>query len=477
MSAEGDRRTPRGAGSSPGSSAGPGADVDALIDFIDASPTPYHAVASATDLLDAAGFTALDPTAEWDASRVAQPCYVARDGALIAWVPGADASSAAPMRLIGAHTDSPGLRIRPRPDWSLGGWRQLAVEVYGGALRNSWLDRDLGLAGRVAVRAVAGDLGPGTGDVRGRVPSTDVPRSGDPVRHVTFRTDTAVMRVPQLAIHLDREVSTDGLKLNPQQHLSPVWGLGDAREGDFRSWLADLVEVDVGDVVAWEAMAFDIQPSAVIGADGELLAAPRLDDLACCWGALTALTNVAASAERPARGSVVVLNDHEEIGSTTATGADGAWLAQVLERRVAALGGTRTDLLVSLAASMLLSADMAHATHPNYPERHEPGHWIQAGGGPVIKHNVNARYATDSRGAAAFRAACEVAGVTVQDYSHRGDLPCGSTIGPLTAAQLAVDTVDVGMPMLSMHSARELMAACDVAPMRSAFAAWFLQEA
>ncbi len=428
--------------------AGPLDPTSDLIDFIDSSPTPYHAVASAGRRLSELGVAEVDPTGEWTAAEAAGPSYVVRDGALIAWAPGGSTDPAGPLRLIGAHTDSPGLRVRPRPDRGSGGWRQLGVEVYGGALRNSWLDRDLGLAGRVAVRSGAGG-------------ST----------HVPFRTDGAVMRVPQLAIHLDREVSTDGLKLNPQQHLTPVWGLGDPQEGDFRAWLADQVGAHVDDVVGWEAMAFDVQPSAVIGAHGDLLAAPRLDDQACCWGALAAL---AASVGAPSSTTpVVVLNDHEEIGSTTATGADGAWLEQVLERRVVALGGTRTDLLRSLASSMLLSADMAHATHPNYPERHEPGHWIRPGGGPVIKHNVNARYATDSRGAAAFRAACEDAGVPVQDYSHRGDLPCGSTIGPLTAAQLAIDTVDVGMPMLSMHSARELMAVADVAPMRESFAAWF----
>ena len=433
-------------------------DVAGLIEFVDASPTPYHAVATARALLDDAGFVALGVDADWSRGDAAGPAYVARDGALVAWTPGLDTSPSAPMRLIGAHTDSPGLRVRPRPDRGLAGWRQLGVEVYGGALRNSWLDRDLGLAGRVAVR---------TGGARTEVPGPER------VEHRVFRTDEAVMRVPQLAIHLDRDVSTTGLVLNPQQHLTPVWGLGDAHEGDFRAFLAAQVGAQPADVVAWEAMAFDVQASAVIGVDRELLAAPRLDDQACCWGALAALSAVLATQLPPPRPSVVVLNDHEEIGSTTATGADGAWLEHVLERRVVALGGSRADLLRSLGGSTLLSADMAHSTHPNYADRHEPGHWIRAGGGPVIKHNVNARYATDSGGAAAFRAACEAAGVPVQDYSHRGDLPCGSTIGPLAAARLAVDTVDVGMPMLSMHSARELMAVADVTPMRAAFTAWF----
>lgn len=452
-------------------------EIAQLISFVDGSPSPYHAVTSGRALLDEAGFTSLDPLDDWTRTDVDQPAYVARDGSLIAWSPGQDRSADAALRMIGAHTDSPGLRVRPQPDRSSAGWRQLGIEVYGGALRNSWLDRDLGLAGRVAVRPDAiADLSQNdaesyesldnpNGRLRPHRPSTSV--------HLEFRTDHAVMRVPQLAIHLDRDVSTSGLVLNPQQHLTPVWGLGSASVGEFREFLADQVDVEPSDVIAWEAMAYDVQPSAVIGVDGELLAAPRLDDQACCWGALRSLIDSGFAELAPLHTGVVVLNDHEEVGSTTATGADGAWLAQVLERRCAALGGDRVDLLRSLGGSLLLSADMAHATHPNYPDRHEPQHHIRAGGGPVIKHNANARYATDSRGAAAFRVACETAGIPVQDYSHRGDLPCGSTIGPLTAAQLAVDTVDVGMPMLSMHSIRELMAVSDVAPMCSAFAAWF----
>lgn len=420
--------------------------ADALIEFIDASPTPFHAVDTARRMLLGAGFMQVDATVDWSMDQAAAPGFVIRDGSLAAW--GGTGASApdpgGPLRLTGAHTDSPNLRIRPRPDRGLAGFRQLAVEVYGSPLLNSWLDRDLGVAGRVALR------------------------DGDGVSHRLFRSDDAVLRVPQLAIHLDRDISQSGLLLNKQQHLTPVWGLGDPQEGDFRAWLGGLVGADAQDVLAWDASCFDVQPSARIGLDGDLLAAPRLDNLCSCFGALAALAGADGGGATP----VVVLYDHEEVGSTSATGAAGTWLAQVLERRVLALGGNRTDLLRSLAGSLLLSADMAHATHPNYPDRHEPGHWIRAGGGPVIKHNVNVRYATDSRGAALFRQACGAAGVSVQDYSHRGDMPCGSTIGPFVAAGLAVDTVDAGMPQLSMHSARELMATSDVAAMVDAFSAW-----
>jgi aspartyl aminopeptidase len=413
--------------------------------FIDASPTPAHAVAAGAERLTRAGFRPCGAAAAWDPGQAAGPGFVARGGALVAWGPVEDRAGApsAPIRLIGAHTDSPNLRIRPRPDTGAAGWRQLAVEVYGGALLNSWLDRDLGLAGRVAVRSRR------SGGVESRL----------------FRTERAVLRIPQLAIHLDRDVVEHGLRLDRQAHLTPVWALGEPRDGDFRAWLAGQVGASSHeDVLAWDVACFDLQPAGLVGRDGEFLSAARLDNLCSCYAALDAL----AAADR----GMVVLFDHEEVGSTTATGAAGTWLAQVLERRVAALGGDRADLLRSLARSTLLSADMAHATHPNYPERHEPRHWIQAGGGPVIKHNVNARYATDAHGAAAFRLACERAGVTVQEYAHRGDLPCGSTIGPLAAAGLAVDTVDVGAAQLAMHSARELMATSDVAPLVAAFTAW-----
>jgi len=418
--------------------------------FIDASPTSLHAAAQVAARLDDAGFTALDPIVEWSAAQAAAPAYVLREGALVAWGVADDAGT--PLRLIGAHTDSPGLRLRPRADRSVAGWRQLGVEVYGGALVNSWLDRDLRLAGRLAIRESS------TAGVRTTAHLVD--------------TQVAVARVPQLAIHLDREVNTRGLLLDPQRDLSPVWGLGDT-PGDVIAHLAGRAGVDVGDVVAWDVALVDAQPSACLGERGELLAAARLDDLCCVWAGTRALIDSAANPVSTGAVAVLALHDHEEVGSTTSTGAAGTWTAQVLERRELALGGTRVDFLRSLSSSLLASADMAHATHPNRRERHEPDHHIRAGGGVVIKTNVNARYATASPGAAAFALACDAASVPVQQYSHRGDLPCGSTIGPIAAAGLAVETVDIGAPMLSMHSARELMACSDVDLLVGALRGWY----
>jgi aspartyl aminopeptidase len=409
----------------------PADDVADLCQSIDASPSPFHAVATAALRLDGAGFTRLDESAAWakDAGRGRR--YVIRDGALVAWCSD-DPSDG--WRIVGAHTDSPNLRIKPRPDTGRAGARQLAVEPYGGVLLNSWLGRDLGLSGRVALT---------DGAIR--------------LLHV----DEPVLHLPQLAIHLDREINTVGLQLNAQQHMAPLWGIGRPTEGDFRAWLADRLDVPVATIAAWDVMTHDLTPSAVVGPDGDLLSAPRLDNLCSSWAAIDGLIR--------AGNGVVALWDHEEIGSSTNRGAGSPLLASILERIV---GRDREAYHRAIAQTVCLSADMAHGTHPNYPERHEPGHWITLGGGPAIKTNVNQRYATDARSAAVLLRACEQAGVEPQWYAHRADLPCGSTIGPITAAELGIPVVDIGAPMLAMHSARELMATADVTPYRDVMQAF-----
>ncbi len=420
--------------------------IEDLTAYLEDAPTPHHAVAVARGRLLEAGFSELDPTGPWEAEAGEGPAFVRRGGALVAWGAG-DGTPHAPLRLVGAHTDSPGLRLRPHPDRTSVGWRSLGVEVYGGALWNSWLDRDLRLAGRLVVREGTGAL-----------------------RSVLLDTRRAIARVPQLAIHLDREVNSGGLRLDPQRHLAPVWGLEPDGPDSVVEALAVENGIDPGDVLGAELLLVDAQGPERLGWRGELLAAGRLDDLVSVWAGLRALLATATS--RSSTVPVLVCWDHEEVGSETATGAAGAWLAGILERRVAALGGTRDELLRSLAGSALASADVAHATHPNHPERHDPDHLLVAGGGPAVKHNANARYATDAGSAAAFVDACRSAGVPLQHYSHRNDLPCGSTVGPLVAAGLAVDTVDVGPPILSMHSARELVAVADVEAFVDALGAW-----
>ena len=421
--------------------------VEDLISFISAAPSPYHAVAEASRRLAAAGSAPLAPTAAWPSAPGRY--HVADGGALVAWIVPEGATATDPFRLVGAHTDSPNLRLKPRPDTGTAGWKQLAVEVYGGALWNSWLDRDLGLSGRVVV---AGRPDP-----------------------VLVRVDRPLLRVPQLAIHLDRDVNSEGLKLNPQHHLTPVWGTGSPAAGEFRAFLAAEVGVAPEAVRAWDVMVHDLTPPALLGRDQELLASARLDNLLSCWAAVDALLAVA-----PGAGAgvvpVIALFDHEEVGSASTTGAAGPFLADVLERIVLARGGDRTDWLRTIAGSVCASADAAHATHPNYPDRHEPGHHVAVDGGPVVKVNANQRYATEAATAATLVAACEQAGVPHQWFVGRNDIPCGSTIGPLTATRLGIATVDVGVAQLSMHSARELCGAQDPARLAGALAA-FLEPA
>lgn len=412
-----------------------------LLAFIDACPSPYHAAAEAAARLEGAGLPRLDLRSRWtDADRG----VVVGGGALVAWVAPRGAPADAPMRIVGAHTDSPNLRLKSKPDVGRAGWRQLGVEVYGGALVNSWLDRDLGLSGRVSVR----DVG-----------------HADGFRTELVLFDEPLLRVPQLAIHLDREINERGLLLNKQQHLAPVWGLGARRPGEVVELVAERLGVAWHEVLAWDLMLHDLTPSVVGGVNRELVFAPRLDNLLSCHAATSALARVVddVAAGGTDHVSVVVLFDHEEVGSTSSTGADGALLSSIIERVVLARGGGRDDLLRALAGSVVMSADMAHATHPNYAERHEPDHLIVLNGGPVVKVNANQRYASDARSIAAFQLACDRAGVPTQRYIHRTDMACGSTIGPMTAAGLAVPTVDVGVAQLSMHSARELTGSLDPA--------------
>jgi aspartyl aminopeptidase len=338
--------------------------------------------------------------------------------------------------VIGAHTDSPNLRIKPRPDTGRAGCRQLAVEVYGGVLLNSWLDRDLGLSGRVALRG-----------------------SGGPEMRLV-KIDRPLLRVPQLAIHLDRDVNEKGLVLDRQSHLAPLWSVGEVERNGLARFLAAELQAEAGDILAFDLMCHDTQPASLLGRERELVASARLDNLCSSWCGLEALLR-SSNDGTPERTSVLCLFDNEEVGSTSWGGAAGPLLSAVLERVVLQAGGTRDDYHRALADSFCASVDMAHATHPNYTERHEPGHWIALNAGPVIKVNTSMRYATDSEGEGLFQIACERAGVPFQKYVNRSNLACGSTIGPITAARAGLRTFDVGNPLLSMHSIRELCGADD----------------
>ncbi len=413
-----------------------------LCQFIDASPSPFHACRTAADRLVEAGFTELSESDAWPG---AGDHFVVRAGSLIAWRCGED-DRALPFRIVGAHTDSPNLRVKQHPDRFLSGWQIVALQPYGGAWLNSWLDRDLGVSGRLSVRE-------GTG-------------TGTGIRHLLVRIDAPVLRVPQLAIHLSED--RKGVELNPQRHVNAVWGVGD-RSRSFLGFVADEAGVDEDDVLGFDLMTHDLSPSRLVGADDALVSAPRLDNQATCYAGLEAFL-----AAEPGCGvvPVLVLFDHEEVGSQSDHGAQSDLLLTVLERITLAAGGNREDFLRRLPDSIVASGDMAHATHPNYPDRHEPGHLIEVNAGPVLKVQPNLRYATDGRTAAAFALACAQAGVNLQRYEHRADLPCGSTIGPMTAAGTGIPTVDVGAAQLAMHSAREVMGAADVADYAAALAAF-----
>ncbi|EYT49453.1 aspartyl aminopeptidase [Brachybacterium muris] len=416
--------------------------------FVTASPSSYHAAREAARRLEEAGFTALDETLDWTAEDVAGEKYVIRDGAIIAWSAPKQASATSTWRIVGSHTDSPALKLKPNPEYGGEGLSQVGVEIYGGPLLNSWLDRELRLAGQLALRG-------------GSTVLVDTP---------------PLLRVPQLAVHLDRGVNAEGLKLDPQRHLQPILGIGPV---DVLEILAEHASEAAGrDIVAEEIVGFDVvtvdaQAPALFGAHEEFLASARLDNLSSMHAEVQALITVAGSsrgADAPI--AMMVANDHEEVGSATRSGAGGPFLEDVLVRLHEALGGTDATRRRAFSGSLVLSADAGHAAHPNYPERHDPVTRPRLGAGPMLKINAQQRYATDAVGIAAFAQACEEAGVPHQHFVSSNAMPCGSTIGPITATRLGITTIDVGITLLSMHSAREMCATEDPILLQRACAAF-----
>ncbi|PBJ01667.1 putative M18 family aminopeptidase 2 [Rhodococcus erythropolis] len=411
-----------------------GADADGLCSFVDSSPSPFHVCATVATELTAGGFVEVHETQSWPAEPGRY--FLVRGGSLIAWSTeglGKTVGNTAPFRIVGGHTDSPNLRVKQHPDLTSAGWQMVGLEPYGGAWLNSWLDRDLGISGRVSVRV------------------------GNTVEQKLVRIDDPILRVPQLAIHLSED--RKGVTLDPQRHVNGIWGVG-SKPKSFIGFVAERADVAASSVLGWELMTHDLAPSAVVGVDKELVSAPRLDNQGTCYAGTQAL--LAATDSPGEQIPVLALFDHEEVGSMSDRGAFSDLLNTVLERIVLGRGGGREEFLQAMAGSVCASGDMAHATHPNYPDRHEPAHRIEINGGPVLKVNQNLRYATDAAGAGEFALACDQAGVPMQRYVHRADLPCGSTIGPITASRTGLSTVDVGAPQLAMHSARELMGAADV---------------
>jgi len=421
--------------------ASPVEHVADLAAFASASPSAFHAAAEVARRLTAAGYAVQDEAEPWDAAPGGH--LVVRDGTVVAWRVPSGAGPTTPFRIAGCHTDSPGFKLKPRPDLRAYGWQQLGVEVYGSPLLNSWLDRELGLAGRLVLA-----------DGRTELVATQ-----------------AILRIPQLAIHLDRAVNDQGLKLDRQAHLSPVWSVG-------RDDLAilDHVAVSAGvepaAVLGHDLMVFDTTAPAVFGPTGEFFASGRLDNLSSVHAGLAALE----AAEESEDIMVLAAFDHEEVGSGSRSGASGPVLAAVLDRISASLGAGLDERYRALARSWCLSCDAGHAVHPNYPSHHDPANRPLLNGGPLLKINANQRYATDARGAAVWYRACRRAGVPTQEFVSSNVVPCGSTIGPLTATRLGVHTLDVGVPLLSMHSARELAGTADPYALSRAIGAFFTLE-
>ncbi|WP_029148031.1 M18 family aminopeptidase [Methylophilus sp. 5] len=404
--------------------------AQALLAFIDHSPSPWHAVETVASQLKAHGFIHLQETEAWQLNAGGKYFVVRDGGSIIAFVPGQQAIAQSGFRIVGAHTDSPGLRLKPKAAYSTEGLAQLGVEVYGGPILATFTDRDLSLAGRVMIRTAQGL------EVR------------------LIRLDQPIARLPNLAIHMNREVNEKGLALNKQTGLPLIFGHAANTETAKQlliDTLAGKLAVPAQAIVSWDLALYDTQTGSFWGIEQEFIANSQLDNLASCHAALEALL----STETPQATSICALFDHEEVGSESATGAGGSFLLDVIERICHTTQLSQEDKLRGFANSFFISADMAHAFHPNHAGSYEPCHHVQMNHGPVIKTNANHRYSTNASTAARFMQLCDQANVPHQQYAHRTDLGCGSTIGPIMAAQLGIATVDVGNPMWAMHSIRE----------------------
>ncbi|WP_339512869.1 M18 family aminopeptidase [Pseudomonas sp. RL_15y_Pfl2_60] len=415
-----------------------------LIDFLKASPTPFHATSNLALRLEAAGFQRLDERDTWHTEAGGQYYVTRNDSAIIAFKVGKRPLTEAGIRLVGAHTDSPCLRVKPHPELQRHGFFQLGVEIYGGALLAPWFDRDLSLAGRVTFRR------------DGKVES----------QLINFELPIAV--IPNLAIHLNREANS-GWEINKQTEMPPILAqVAGTEPVDFRALLANQLALEhslnADAVLDYELSFYDTQPAAVIGLNRDFIAGARLDNLLSCYAGLQALLS-AGEAET----CVLVCTDHEEIGSSSACGADGPMLEQVLRRVIP----QDQDFVRTIQRSLLVSADNAHGIHPNYPDKHDENHGPKLNAGPVIKINSNQRYATNSETAGFFRHLCLENEVPVQSFVVRSDMACGSTIGPITASQLGVRTVDIGLPTFAMHSIRELAGSHDLAHLVKVLSAFY----
>lgn len=408
-----------------------------LAAFVAAAPSSYHGAAEVGRRLSAVGFVQQEEDQPWQGHSAG---YVIRDGAIIAWRLPENLDRRTGFRLVGAHTDSPGFKLKPQPSAYAYGFAQAAMEVYGGPLLNSWLDREFALAGRVVLR-----------DGEQRLVHT-----------------SAWLRIPQVAPHLDRSVS-EGLRLDKQVHLKPIYAMGAA---DVMASVAATVGVNSDAIDGFDLFAAVTEAPAVIGTAKEFFASPRLDNLVSVHAGLTALIAAAPTAQV----QVLACFDHEEIGSASRSGASGPFLADLLTRIGTGLGWDSDARQVALARSFMVSADAGHSVHPNYAGLHDPDHQPVLNAGVLLKVNANQHYTTEGPGVAQWLRICRTAQVPTQVFVSNNAVPCGSTIGPLSATRLGIESVDVGVPLLSMHSARELCGTSDPAWLHAALLQHYLAE-
>ncbi len=420
-----------------------------LLDFLEASPTPFHAVANMASELEDAGFRKLSERESWK-PKADERRYVTRGGSsIVAFSNSGPDPAEAGIRMVGAHTDSPCLKVKPRPELSKNGYFQLGVEVYGSALLNPWFDRDLSIAGNVTYMDSSRQIG-----------------------NTLVDFGEAVAFIPSLAIHLDGDANKNRT-VNPQNHLPAILFCCDEDEKpDLRDMLLTRIRPGVTaakpeTVLDFDLCLYDTQPPRLVGMKNEFVASARLDNLLSCFIGMRSLIDGAG--QQP---SMLVCNDHEEVGSQSAIGAQGPFLRSVLERWC----GSRERYQQTITRSMLISADNSHGIHPNYADRHDENHGPLLNRGPVIKINYNQRYATNSLTSAIYRKLCQENDIPLQVFISRTDLACGSTIGPLTAGEVGVQTLDVGIPQFGMHSVRETCGVDDVDYLYRSLTAFYRSE-
>ncbi len=417
-----------------------------LLAFLQSSPTPFHAVSSAKVMLSGAGFVELNEHDDWDLKSGGRYFTTRNGSSLIAFVHGEKALPDDGIRMIGAHTDSPCLKVKPKPELRQQGYFQLAAEVYGGVLLHPWFDRDLSLAGRVFYSDSQGVM-----------------------KNTLINFERAIAVVPSLAIHLDREANS-GRSINSQNEINPlIGGVSIDKESVVRDLILAQIEkqhpeLDVAKILDYELSFYDVSPPAMVGLHEEFICSARLDNLLSCYVALRSIVDAGGK-----QSQLIVLNDHEEVGSSSMCGAHGPMLASTLQRLCP--DAIQRDRMIH--RSLMISADNAHGIHPNYANKHDSNHGPLLNKGPVIKLNSNQRYATNGYTSSLFKNWCDAVGVPVQSFVVRNDMGCGSTIGPITASEIGVNTIDIGVPTFAMHSIRETAGSDDAHNLYNVFNHFF----